>query len=106
MSRFDIILDPTLKLKAQFTLQPNVSSDMDMIQQTITTFIAFPVIRISSISTSLNPSRYKHYIKQYAISSYKFTKETAFRLSLSGSSKPANGTRLWQPRETASGDTR
>ena len=30
----------------------------------------------------------------------------AFRLSRSGSSKLGNGTRLWQPRETASGDTR
>ena len=33
-------------------------------------------------------------------------KLTAFRLSRSGSSKPGNGTKLWQPRETASGDTR
>ena len=32
-------------------------------------------------------------------------KLTVFRLSLSGSYKPGNGMRLWQLRETASGDT-
>ena len=33
-------------------------------------------------------------------------KLTAFRPSLSGSYRPGNAMRSWQPRETASGDTR